>query len=123
MRQIVKVNSYGQCQYTDDIILPYMDMCLIMYLVHPSIFLKDPIAPLHYAPLNRYGVTHVTGPGGGKVNIQTYIGTWETFAVVKNGDSTVSFKSTVFNSVLKSSLVQFFTSKQGNWQPLDKSRY
>ncbi|KIK01989.1 hypothetical protein K443DRAFT_36535, partial [Laccaria amethystina LaAM-08-1] len=61
------------------------------------IFLKDPIAPLHYAPLNRYGVTHVTGPGGGKVNIQTYIGTWETFAVVKNGDSTVSFKSTVFN--------------------------
>ncbi|KIL59682.1 hypothetical protein M378DRAFT_996256 [Amanita muscaria Koide BX008] len=41
----------------------------------------------------------LTGPGGGKVNTQTFIGTFETFILERFNDGTVSFRSTVFNDV------------------------
>ncbi|KIJ93488.1 hypothetical protein K443DRAFT_12832 [Laccaria amethystina LaAM-08-1] len=56
-------------------------------------------SPNHYVRLDGQGVTHLTGPGGGTVNVQTFIGTYETFTLVVNDDGTVSFKSTVFKDV------------------------
>jgi hypothetical protein len=56
-------------------------------------------SPNHYVRLDGQGVTHLTGPGGGTVNVQTFIGTYETYTLVENDDKTVSFKSTVFNNV------------------------
>jgi len=55
--------------------------------------------PNHYVRLDGNGVTSFTNAGGGTVNTQTFIGTYETFTLVVNGDGTVSFKSTVFNNV------------------------
>jgi len=55
--------------------------------------------PNRYVRLDGQGVTSFTGTGGGKVDTQTYIGTYETFTLVVNTNGTVSFKSTVFNNV------------------------
>jgi len=55
--------------------------------------------PNHYVRLDGQGVTSFTGTGGGTVNTQTYIGTYETYTLVVNDDGTVSFKSTVFDNV------------------------
>ncbi|KIJ91840.1 hypothetical protein K443DRAFT_14055 [Laccaria amethystina LaAM-08-1] len=55
--------------------------------------------PNHYVRLDGKGVTSFTGTGGGTVNTQTYIGTYETYTLVENDDGTVSFKSTVFDNV------------------------
>jgi hypothetical protein len=56
-------------------------------------------SPNHYVRLDGQGVTSFTGPGGGTVNTQTFIGTYETYTLVVNDDGTVSFKSTVFDNV------------------------
>jgi len=55
--------------------------------------------PNRYVRLDGQGVTSFTGTGGGTVNTQTYIGTYETYTLVANANGTVSFKSTVFNDV------------------------
>ena len=55
--------------------------------------------PNHYVRLDGQGVTSFTGSGGGTVNTQTFIGTYETYTLVVNDDGTVSFKSTVFDNV------------------------
>lgn len=55
--------------------------------------------PNHYVRLDGQGVTSATGGGGGTVNTQTFIGTYETYTLVVNANGTVSFKSTVFNDV------------------------
>ncbi|KDR79519.1 hypothetical protein GALMADRAFT_243619 [Galerina marginata CBS 339.88] len=52
-----------------------------------------------YVRLDGTGVTSMTGPGGGVVNTQTFIGTYETFNLQQNDDKTVSFGSTVFKDV------------------------
>ncbi|EDR01504.1 uncharacterized protein LACBIDRAFT_291363 [Laccaria bicolor S238N-H82] len=56
-------------------------------------------SPNHYVRLDGQGVTSFTGSGGGTVNTQTFIGTYETYTLVVNDDKTVSFKSTVFDNV------------------------
>ncbi|KDR79522.1 hypothetical protein GALMADRAFT_1363997 [Galerina marginata CBS 339.88] len=55
--------------------------------------------PNRYVRLDGQGVSTLTGPGGGKVNTQTFIGTYETFILQLNDDKTVSFGSTVFKDV------------------------
>ena len=55
--------------------------------------------PNHYICLDRQGVTSFTGTGGGTVNTQTYIGTYETYTLVVNDDGTISFKSTIFDNI------------------------
>jgi len=54
--------------------------------------------PNRYVRLDGQGVTSFTGSGGGTVNTQTYIGTYETYTLVVNNNGTVSFKSTIFNN-------------------------
>ena len=56
-------------------------------------------SPNHYVRLDGQGVSHFLPPGGGTVNTQSFIGTYETFTLVENNDGTVSFRSTVFNNV------------------------
>jgi hypothetical protein len=55
--------------------------------------------PDHYVRLDGQGVTSQTGSGGGTVNTQTFIGTYETLILQRNDDGTVSFGSTVFKDV------------------------
>jgi len=55
--------------------------------------------PDHYVRLDGQNVTSLTGGGAGKVNTQTFVGTYETFILQRNNDGTVSFGSTVFNNV------------------------
>lgn len=55
--------------------------------------------PDRYVLLDGQGVTSQTGPGGGKVKTQSFIGTYETFILRRNDDGTVSFGSTVFDNV------------------------
>jgi len=56
-------------------------------------------SPNHYVRLDGEGVTSFTDNGGGKVNTQAFIGTYETFTLVINDDETVSFKSIFFDNV------------------------
>ena len=56
-------------------------------------------SPNHYVRLDGSKVTQFLPPGGGTVNTQSFIGTYETFTLVENKDGTVSFRSTVFNNV------------------------
>ncbi|KDR79585.1 hypothetical protein GALMADRAFT_1364089 [Galerina marginata CBS 339.88] len=55
--------------------------------------------PNRYVRLDGQGVSSLTGAGGGAVNTQTFIGTYETFILQRNDDKTVSFGSTVFKDV------------------------
>ncbi|KAM6501628.1 hypothetical protein JOM56_001605 [Amanita muscaria] len=55
--------------------------------------------PGKYLRMDGQGVTQFMGAGGGKVNTQTFIGTFETFLLERHSDGTVSFRSTVFNDV------------------------
>jgi hypothetical protein len=55
--------------------------------------------PNRYVRLDGKGVTSHTPTGGGTVDTQTHIGTYETYTRVENNDGTVSFKSTVFDNV------------------------
>jgi len=61
--------------------------------------IRSVASPDHVVRLDGTGVTSLTGPGGGTVNTQTYISTYETFNLVRNSDGTVSFGSTVFDKV------------------------
>jgi hypothetical protein len=45
------------------------------------------------------GVTGPTAPGGGTVNCQGYIGPWEKFRLIPQGDGTVAISSVQFPNV------------------------
>lgn len=53
----------------------------------------------NYLRMDGEGVTEFTGSGGGNVRTQVYVGTYETFTMEENTDGTVSFRSTVHNSI------------------------
>ncbi|KIL59685.1 hypothetical protein M378DRAFT_996318 [Amanita muscaria Koide BX008] len=55
--------------------------------------------PGKYLRMDGQGVVKFIGSGGGTVNTQTFIGTFETFTLERHSDGTVSFRSTVFNDV------------------------
>ncbi|KAM6493130.1 hypothetical protein JOM56_011264 [Amanita muscaria] len=55
--------------------------------------------PDKYLRMDGQGVVKFVGSGGGKVNTQTFIGTFETFILEPQSNGTVSFRSTVFNDV------------------------
>ncbi|KIL55038.1 hypothetical protein M378DRAFT_173893 [Amanita muscaria Koide BX008] len=55
--------------------------------------------PDKYLHMDGQGVTAPLDAGGGTVNTQTSIGSYETFFLERYDDGTVSFRSTVFNNV------------------------
>jgi len=64
-----------------------------------QVAIQSVLFPHRYVRLDGTGVTSFTPSGGGTVNTETSIGTYETFNLVVNSDGTVSFKSIVFSSV------------------------
>ena len=56
--------------------------------------------PGSYLRIDGRGVTEYSGSGGGTVNVQNYVGTYETLVIVNNpDDNTFSIMSSAFPNV------------------------
>jgi len=77
---------------------------LISVIDHGSSHNSIHPVPQPLRPSRRARCPSFTGTGGGTVNTQTYIGTYETYTLVVNDDGTISFKSTVFDNVFLASM-------------------